>query len=78
MLIHISDPALIESLERFLERCECSSHEAGRATLAVSAPAEQSDREVGRLQLDGYLRTWCSMHPGVRVTLEGRTIPGPD
>jgi hypothetical protein len=75
MLIHMSDASLVESLEQFLARCECRPKGAGRATLYVSPPVEQYDREFARLQLDGYLRAWCSMHPGVSVTLDGDGPP---
>jgi hypothetical protein len=75
MLIHMSDASLVESLERFLDRCECRAKGAGRGSLYVFSPAEKHDENVARLQLDGYLRAWCSMHPGVRVTLDGDGAP---
>lgn len=78
MLIHMSDASLVDSLEQFLARCECRSRGAGRATLYVSPPAEQHDRNVARLQLDGYLRAWCAMHPGVSITLDGDGRAAPD
>ncbi len=71
MLIEISDPALIENLSRFLERCECRPRDAGSARLSVSAPAELSDPRLARLQIEGYLRTWCSMHAGVNTVFRG-------
>ena len=69
MLIHLSDPALIENFVEFLERCGCRSHEAGRATVRAMPTVEPFDAHLARLQLDGYIRTWCSMHHGVEVTL---------
>ena len=69
MLIHLSDPALIENLVEFLERCGCRSREAGRGTVQAMPSVESVDAHLARLQLDGYMRTWCSMHDGVEVTL---------
>jgi hypothetical protein len=69
MLIHLSDPALIESLVEFLERCGCRSREAGRAVVQAMPSIEPVDAHLAKLQLDGYLRTWRSMHHDVEVTL---------
>ncbi len=67
MLIEISEPSLIDNLSRFLERCEWTPREVGSARLSVSPAAEPVDPRLARIQLDGYLRTWRSMHIGVET-----------
>jgi hypothetical protein len=69
MLIHVSDSSLVPSLKQYLARCDCRSHERSETSLDVTVPTERVDATLARLQLDGYLRTWCSLHAGVSATV---------
>jgi len=68
--IKLSEPALIDDLVRYLERCDVRARATARH--AINLDGDPSDSLLGTIRLDGYLRVWCSMHPGVAASLEER------
>jgi hypothetical protein len=71
MRIHLSDPALVDDLVRFLKQCELPSQHAGSGAVEASPEREQADPALARLQLDGFLRVWCAMHAGADAHFDG-------
>jgi hypothetical protein len=59
--LRLGDPALVESLSDFLQRCECAVVRLDAETLEVSLPHELHHQQA-RLELDLYLRVWQSLH----------------
>jgi hypothetical protein len=74
MRIEIDDPALIDDLLGNLRDCQCEFDSVRRGSIVASAPADATDPSLARLQLDGFLRGWCSRHPEVHVRV-GEPIP---
>lgn len=68
--IELSEPALTDDLVRFLERCDVRARATARH--AINLDGDRSDSLLGKIRLEGYLRVWCSMHPGVAASLEER------
>jgi hypothetical protein len=64
--VEVSNPELVDDLVSFLRRARCSAERSGRETLTVSlvdAPSE----DLARRELEAYLATWQTIHPGVRA-----------
>jgi hypothetical protein len=73
MHIEITDPALIDDLVKFLQNCQCKLDAVGRSCVEASPPAAGGDERLCCLQIDGFLRVWCALHPGVHARFDGQT-----
>jgi hypothetical protein len=69
MRIHVSDPDLVDDLREYLTRCNCSVERRAATLVEASPPARGVEPEYQRMELDGYLRVWRAMHPGVDAAI---------
>ena len=69
MWIRLSDPTLLDDLETFLLRAECSVRRAGVDRLEVEVPSAPGP-EQARRELELYLAGWRARHPGAEVEIE--------
>jgi hypothetical protein len=70
MRIIVSDPDPIGDLVAYLKRCGCTAQVAGRQAVDADPPERpRVEYAYLRMQLDGYLRVWREMHPGVEAEL---------
>lgn len=68
MRIRVSDPALLDSLQRYLRAADCVAERAGADALDVAVPRAPSDDQARR-EVDIYIRAWQAMNPGARAEL---------
>ena len=68
MRVRVSDPALLENLQRYLRAADCVVEQAGADALDVAVARAPSD-EQARREVDIYLKAWQAMNPGARTEL---------
>jgi hypothetical protein len=68
--IQLNDPKLVDDLIQFLARCDCGPREIGESAVVAVPRTGAGDPALSRVQLDGYLRVWSSMHPGVEARFD--------
>jgi hypothetical protein len=69
MRVRISDPVLLDDLQRYLRAVDCVAEAAGADALDVSVPRAPSEDQARR-EVDIYLRAWQAMNPGARADLD--------
>jgi hypothetical protein len=67
MRIEIDDPEMIDDLLGFLKGCQCNAVAVRRQSIDALPAAVAINPRLAVLQLEGFLRAWQAMHPGVRV-----------
>lgn len=75
MRLELSEPELVDDLVGFLRRCEVPADKIGGKAIELDRAHDNDaggDAMLARIRLDGYLRVWCSMHPGVAVRRQSR------
>jgi len=72
MRIEIDDPTLIDDLFSFLKGCQCDVAAVRRRSIDASPSAVAVDARLATLQLEGFLRAWQALHPGVKVRVRER------
>jgi hypothetical protein len=68
MRVRLTDQALLPDLRTYLRSTECVVEQVSADELNVLVPRAPSD-ELGRRELDIYLRAWQAMHPGVEAEI---------
>jgi hypothetical protein len=68
--IQLNDPELVDDLIQFLSRCDCGPREVGESAVLAAPRTGADNPALSRVQLDGYLRVWSSMHPGVEARFD--------
>jgi hypothetical protein len=68
--VHVSDPSLVDDLVDALRSKGCDAVRAGERIVGVRDgwPTEGAG---GEYELDGFLRAWEALHPGVDATRVG-------
>jgi len=69
MLCKIDKPDLIDELSSYLKECACRLEIVGGRAVEVFGPAEATDPQLARIQLDGFLRAWTARHPEAPVSV---------
>jgi hypothetical protein len=69
MRILISDPAYVDDLVAYLQRCGCSTNIVGHAVVEASPPRANVESSYLRMELEAYLRVWREMRVGVKADL---------
>jgi hypothetical protein len=68
MRVRVSDPALLEDLQRYLRAADCVAEQADEDALDVAVPRAPSDDQARR-EVDIYLKAWQAMKLGAHADL---------
>jgi hypothetical protein len=68
--VRVNDPDLVEDLMQLLRDSGCIVARTGVSSFDIRSGWPVRDDAAG-YELDGYLRVFEAMHPGVRVTRMG-------
>jgi hypothetical protein len=68
LIIHVSDPSLVNDLYRFLRSKGCVVESESEDTLRVELPAARR-RDAAVLELELYLRVWEILHPDAHAEI---------
>jgi hypothetical protein len=64
--VFISDPSSLRDLQEFLRRAKCVAEQCRSHVLEVYVPNASNDRQARR-DLNVYLATWQTDHPGIET-----------
>jgi hypothetical protein len=68
--IHVSDPTLVDDLVDALQEKSCEAVRTDARTVEVR-DGWATDPDGGQYELDGFLRVWEALHPGVAAMRMG-------